>query len=466
MVAKKNLCVLVLAAGKGTRMKSPLPKPLHAICGAPIIAHILKAAQELGPAAIGIVVGHESEIMVETIKAGLPEWGITAPIVFIPQTDLSGSASAVKASLPLVSKFESVMVLSGDTPMIQSGTLSKMTDIFTEEKAGALVLGVTVPNPSGYGRILREKDGSFRGIVEESETNGETQKIDEVNSGMYLFNVKELGLALNQIQPAGPKKEFYLPAALSLIKKAGEKVLVFNSKDYIQALGVNSKVQLAEVEGYMFERTANRLMEQGVRLVRPKDISIDAQVQIGTDTMVCPGCFITGKTTIGKNCMIEGMVYLHNCTIGDNVCIRMGSYLEDSVVENECVVGPYARLRPGAVLKSKAKVGNFCEIKKSVIGEGSKVNHLSYIGDTEMGKDVNVGAGAITCNYDGKNKHQTIIGDHVFVGSNVNFVAPVKVESYSKIGAGSTITKEVPEGSLAIARARQVVLEKKGIKHD
>lgn len=464
MVAKKNLCVLILAAGKGTRMKSPLPKPLHVVCGIPILAHILRAAQDLGPAAIGIVVGHEADTVVNAVQAGLHGWGVTAPVVFVRQTDLSGSASAVKAALPLLQKFETVLVLNGDTPLLKPQTLAEMADVFESNEAGALVLGVTVPDAAGYGRIIRAADGAFEDIVEDAHADEQTKKIAEINSGMYVFNSKSLQMALTQLVPQGPKHEFYLTDTLALIKQMNQPVLVFASQDYQQALGINSKAQLAEAEQIMRDRVAAALMDEGVTLVRPQEVYIDPGVKIGADTKICPGCYISGKTVIGKNCDIEGNVYIKDSVIGDNVTIKMGTYIEGSEVHDACQLGPYAHLRPKSVLKKGAKVGNFSEIKKSVIGEGSKVNHLSYIGDTQMGAGVNVGAGAITCNYDGKNKHQTVIGDHVFIGSNVNFVAPVTVHEYAKIGAGSTITKEVPAEALGIARSRQVVLEKKGVK--
>ena len=467
MVAQKNLCVLILAAGKGTRMKSSLPKPLHRVCGIPMIAHSLRAAQSLNPGAICVIVGHEAQLLMQTITENLQAWGIKAPVVFVEQKELNGSGGAVRAALPLLSKFEAVMVLNGDAPMIRPETLQQMHSIFETEKAGAMVLGVTVPNPTGYGRILREKDGTFDCIVEENDADEKTKKVTEVNGGMYVFNGKDLVSALALLKPQGLKQEFYLTDTLSFIKDFQTPVLVFNTADYQQALGVNSRQELALAEDLMRARIADKLMDNGVRLVRPKEVYIDEEVQVGEDTIICPGCYLKGKTVIGKNCRLDGSVFVTDSIIGDNVFIKMGSYIENSVIEDNCEVGPYAHLRPKSTLKKKAKVGNFCEIKNSVIGEGSKVNHLTYIGDTDMGAGVNIGAGTITCNYDGEKKHRTVIGDHSFVGSNVNFVAPVEVKAYSKIGAGSTITKEVPEGSLAIARARQVVLENKGIKkHD
>lgn len=466
MVAKNNLCVLILAAGKGTRMKSSLPKPIHMVCGLPIISYILKAAQALEPAAIGLVIGHEAQTVMDTVKAGLPSWGVTAPIVFAEQTDLTGSGSAVKAALPLLQKFETILVINGDTPLLRAETLRKMLEAAKTGDCGAVVLGVNVPNPYGYGRIVRAQDGSFDRIVEQSETDEETQKITEINSGMYVFNSKSLQAALSQLTPQGPKEEYYLTDTLYLIKQMNQPVQVFTAPDYAEALGINSRAQLAEAEQLLRYVQTQRLMDDGVTLVSPKDVYVDAGVQVGADTVIYPNCYLLGKTNIGRNCTLESGVYIKDSVIGDNVTLKMGTYVEGAVVEDTCQLGPYAHLRPLSVLKKGAKVGNFSEIKKSVIGEGSKVNHLSYIGDTQMGAGVNVGAGTITCNYDGKNKHQTIIEDHVFVGSNVNFVAPVTVHEYAKIGAGSTITKEVAAKSLGIARARQVVIENKGVKQD
>ena len=465
MVAQNNLCVLLLAAGKGTRMKSSLPKPLHPVCGVPMVAHSLRAAQALNPSAICVIVGHEAPKVMDEITTHLQAWGISAPVVFAEQKELNGSGGAVRAALPLLNKFESIMVLNGDAPLIRPETLQEMYAQFAEKKAGASVLSIDVPNPAGYGRIVREKDGSFARIVEDADADEKTRAITEVNGGMYAFNGPALVEALGKLTPQGPKHEFYLTDTLSFIKE-NKPAIVYQLADFEESLGVNSHVELAQAEAIMRLRINAKFMAEGVRIVRPEATYIDEGVQIGPDTTIFPDTYIEGNTKIGSNCLIEGNVMIRNCEIADNVIIRMGSYCDDSKVSPNCEVGPYARLRPGAELRTKAKVGNFSEVKKSVIGEGSKVNHLTYIGDTDMGAGVNIGAGTITCNYDGAKKHRTIIGDHCFIGSNTNFVAPVEVKAYSKIGAGSTITKEVPEGSLAIARSRQVVLENKGVKHD
>lgn len=463
MVAK-NRSILILAAGKGTRMKSSLPKPLHAVCGYPILAHILCAAAQLNPAGIGIVIGHGAEQVKETVLAQKSAWGITTPVEFFVQTELAGSGSAVKAALPFLQKQESVLVLAGDTPLLKAETLAQMYAQFESAKAGAVVLAVKVPNPAGYGRIVRGTQNEFKAIVEDADADDATKKIDEINSGMYVFDSAALQQALAKLTPQGPKHEYYLTDTLSFIQQTGKPVTVFTSTDFEQALGVNSRVQLAEAAHIMRGRINNMHMDNGVTLVNPQDTYIDAGVQIGADTVIASGCYLLGNTKIGKNCTLESSVYITNSTIADNVVLKLGTYIEESDVAETCQLGPYAHLRPKSVLQKGAKVGNFSEIKKAVIGEGSKVNHLSYIGDTQMGAHVNVGAGTITCNYDGKNKHQTVIEDNVFIGSNVNFVAPVTVHEYAKIGAGSTITKEVDAQGLAIARARQVVLEKKGVK--
>lgn len=463
MVAK-NRSILILAAGKGTRMKSNLPKPLHAVCGFPILAHILRAAQALNPGAIGIVIGHGAQQVKQTVLDNKAAWGITAPVEFYEQTELAGSGSAVKAALPFLQKQESVLVLAGDTPLLKAATLEQMYQAFENAKAGALVLAVKVPNPAGYGRIVRGENNDFKAIVEDADADAQTKKIDEINSGMYVFDSRALQQALAKLTPQGPKHEYYLTDTLSFIKQAGRPAVVFTSTDYQQALGVNSRVQLAQAAQIMRARINQYHMDNGVTLINPQDTYIDAGVQIGADTVIASGCYLLGSTQIGNNCTLESSVYITHSTIANDVTLKLGTYIEESEVAENCQLGPYAHLRPKSVLKKGAKVGNFSEIKKAVIGEGSKVNHLSYIGDTQMGAGVNVGAGTITCNYDGKNKHTTVIGDHVFVGSNVNFVAPVTVHEYAKIGAGSTITHEVAARGLAVARSRQVVLENKGVK--
>ncbi|WP_428898482.1 bifunctional UDP-N-acetylglucosamine pyrophosphorylase / Glucosamine-1-phosphate N-acetyltransferase [Parelusimicrobium proximum] len=456
-----NLCVLILAGGKGTRMKSPLPKPLHKICGKEIIAHILKTAQELAPAAICVLLGHDSDNFKAYVKEKLADWGVTTPVLFALQRELTGSGTAVKSSLPIISKYKDVLILSGDAPLIKKSTLLAMYKDYKKKKSSMTILSVRVENPFGYGRVVRDGRGNFAAITEESVATAEEKLIKEINAGMYIADTKELKKALSKLTPKGPKKEYYLTDTIALIKEAGHKVFAFTAADYTEALGINSKIQLSEAAGIMFMRKAIELMEEGVSILNPALTYIEADVKVGADTVIYPNVYIEGDTVIGRNNLIETGCVIKNAVIADNVEILANTYINKADVSSGAHLGPMAHLRPGAILKEGAKVGNFSEVKKSVIGKGSKVNHLSYIGDTEMGEKVNIGAGTITCNYDGVNKYKTTIGDGAFIGSNTNLVAPVEVGSKALIGAGSTITKNVSADHLAIARARQVELEKK-----
>lgn len=461
MVAKKNLCVLILAGGKGTRMKSSTPKPLHEICGGPILSHILKTAQKLKPSAIGVLTGHQADLLKQTVKDNLAKWGIKTPVEFLLQKNLTGSGTAVKDSLPFIKKYDNVLILAGDAPLVRAETLKQLIKRHNDKKASCTVFTVNIENPYGYGRIVKEEDGSFKKIVEQSEADEKTALIKEVNSGMYIFDTPLLIKMLAFLKPQGAKKEYYLTDTLGLLKENGKKVEVYKAEDFTEAMGINSKKQLAQAAAIMRAKTNDDFMDAGVTIIHPEVTYIDATVKIGADSVIYPNSHIQGATVIGKNCVIGPDCWIENSKIEDGAVIKSGSYITDSTVGKKCQVGPYAHLRPSAVLKEGAKVGNYVEIKKAVIGKGSKVSHLTYIGDTEMGSGVNVGAGTITCNYDGVNKYKTVIGDDVFVGSNTNFVAPVKIGRGAKIGAGSTVTEDIPAGELAIARARQVNLNRK-----
>lgn len=461
MVAKKNLCVLILAGGKGTRMKSATPKPLHTICGGPILSHILKTAQQLKPAAIGVLTGHQSELLKQTVKDNLANWGIKTPVEFLLQKELNGSGTAVKDSVPFIKKYDRVLILAGDAPLVRAETLKDLVKTHNKKNAACTVFTVNLDNPYGYGRIVKENDGSFAKIVEQSEADAKTAAIKEVNSGMYVFDCAPLIKMLALLKPQGVKKEYYLTDTLGFLKQKGFNVEVFNAADFTEAMGINSKKQLAQAAAIMRERINNSLMDEGITFINPQVTYIDPEVKIGTDSTIYPNCYIQGNTVIGSNCTIGPDCWIENSKIEDGVNIKSGSYITDSIIRSNCQVGPYSRLRPAAELKEGARVGNYVEIKKAVIGKGSKVSHLTYIGDTQMGANVNIGAGTITCNYDGKNKFKTVIGDNSFIGSNTNFVAPVKVGRGAKIGAGSTITEDVPAEVLAIARARQVNLNRK-----
>ena len=454
-----NLAVLVLAGGKGTRMKSATPKPLHTIFGLPLLGHILQTADTLKPSANVILCGHQADILKKTVQDNYAAWGIKAPAKFALQKVLNGSGSAVKAAMPALKNYKQVLILAGDAPLIEADTLKQLVKHHNAKKAACTVLTVEVPNPKGYGRIVKENN--FVRIVEESETDAKTAPIKEVNSGMYIFEIAELAKVLKLLKPQGPKQEYYLTDTLALLQQKGKKVEIFKAADYKEAMGINSKKQLAEAAQAMREKINNKLMDAGVILIDPQSTYIDKTVKIGADTVIYPNCYIYGKTVIGENCKIGPNCWIENSKFENNVEVKMSCYILDSHLKEGAQTEPFAKLRPQTVVENKAKIGSFVEIKKSVIGKGSKVPHLSYIGDTLMGAGVNIGAGAITCNYDGEHKHQTIIGDDVFVGSNTNFVAPVKVGAGAKIGAGSTITEDIPAKTLAIARARQVNLKNK-----
>ncbi|MDR0953403.1 MAG: bifunctional UDP-N-acetylglucosamine diphosphorylase/glucosamine-1-phosphate N-acetyltransferase GlmU [Elusimicrobiota bacterium] len=461
MVAKKNLCALILAGGKGTRMKSDLPKPLHKISGAAILAHILKTAQKLNPSEIGVVVGHRAELLKETVLENASLWGIKTPVDFILQKELTGSGTAVKYAANFLKKHSQVLILAGDAPLIKANTLKQLIKTHNQAKAACTVFTVDIDNPKGYGRIVRDNKGHFSAIVEESETDAKTSAIKEVNSGMYIFETAKLLAALAKLRPQGPKKEYYLTDTLALLKQSGQKVEVFKAQDSREAMGINSKKQLAQAGEIMRQEINNALMDSGVTIINPQNTYIDASVKIGADTIIYPNCFISGKTTIAAGCIIGPNCWIEDSVLDTACRLKSSCYITGAKLAKGCQIGPFAHLRPATILKEGVKVGNFTEIKKSVIGKGTKVSHLSYVGDSDFGADVNVGAGTITCNYDGVNKYKTVVKDGVFVGSNTNFVAPVVIGAGAKIGAGSTITQDIPAGSLAIARARQVNMKKK-----
>jgi bifunctional UDP-N-acetylglucosamine pyrophosphorylase/glucosamine-1-phosphate N-acetyltransferase len=445
-------------------MKSDLPKTLQQICGAPVLAHILKAAQNLRPAAIGVLVGHRAELLKEAVQNNLQKWGIKTPVDFALQKELSGSGTAAKYSISFIKKFSDVLILVGDAPLIKPSVLKKLLQKHFSSKAACTVFTVDIENPKGYGRIIRNSDGVFKEIVEDSQTDAQSAAVKEINSGMYVFDVKTLIDTLPELKPQGPKKEYTLTDLFGLLKQKGRRVEVFKGDDYREAMGVNSKQQLSEAAEIMRRDINNNLMDGGVNIIDPNSAYINAEVKVGADSVIYPNVFISGRTNIGANCVVGPGCWIENSEISAGTVLKAGCYIIDSKIGKNCQIGPYAHLRPATVLKDGVKIGNFVEIKKSVIGAGSKVPHLSYVGDGEIGANVNIGAGSITCNYDGINKYKTEIKDGVFVGSNTNFIAPVTVGKNAKIGAGSTITQDIPPSALAIARARQVNKPKKETK--
>ncbi|NLH39653.1 MAG: bifunctional UDP-N-acetylglucosamine diphosphorylase/glucosamine-1-phosphate N-acetyltransferase GlmU [Elusimicrobia bacterium] len=450
---------LVLAAGLGTRMKSNLPKVLHSFDNKPIIYNILNKLKGISGFDIKVVVGHKKELVIDSIN----RWGNinNIEVEFIEQKVLKGSGEAVIESLDSIRRYETVVILSGDVPLIKRSTLVKMIRDFEHKKADVVLLTAFLDDPSNYGRIIRDKRGRITAITEESELSDEEHSIREINSGIYVFNVKKLSAALKCIKPKGPKREIFLTDVVNEVYKKGGVISSVSVKDSDEVYGPNSKEALVDLEKRYYVKNAKKHLGNGV-IIKSTDLTwISEDVKIGRDSVIYPNTYIYGKTVIGENCLIGPDVIIEDSVINNNSNIKAFCVISDSVVGENVSVGPFSHIRPQSNIGQFAKIGNFCEIKKSNIGVRSKVQHLSYIGDTEMGSDVNIGAGTITCNYDGIKKNKTVIGDGAFIGSNTNLVAPVNVGKNSLIGAGSTITDDVSDNALAIARARQIIKEKK-----
>lgn len=460
-MSRNNLSVIVLAAGLGTRMKSDLPKVLHKFDGVPIIIRVLKTALALKPLKTVVVVGHKGEMVQQAVSAWNEKEGSGNKIKFVLQKLLKGSGRAVIEALAAEPVSGAVMILSGDVPLLSPATLKAMGRKFFSSNSDCLVLSCEVQDAKSYGRIIRNSGGGFEAIVEACDASPAELKIKEINSGVYIFKASALKKALSSLRPQGPKKEYYLTDCISAIASSGGKTSLYRISDEIEITGVNSKKELSDLYLAANRRKISSLYDSGVNVIDPSSVYISSEAVIGADTVIFPGVFIRGKSRIGRGCVIGPYCLIEDCEIDDGCEIKPFSCLYSSRAETGVSVGPFSHLRPETLLREKAKVGNFSEIKKSVIGRGSKVPHLSYVGDTEMGEKVNVGAGSITCNYDGVRKNKTFIGDGAFIGSNTNLVAPVKVGKKALIAAGSTITEDVPDKALALARARQVVKTKR-----
>lgn len=441
----ENFTTLILAAGLGKRMKSKHPKVVHKVCGKPMIKWVVDSAIDAGTESIYIVVGHGAD----EVKSVF-----TNDVKFIFQEKQLGTGHAVMISKDVLKGKNNVMVLTGDTPLITSNTLKSFYNYHIQNNNSVTILSSIFDDPSGYGRILRDGDGNVIKIVEDKDATDDIKKIKEINSAMYIFNIDYLEKAIDKINNNNAQGEYYLTDTVEIINDMGGKIGAFSAtSEEIQ--GVNSRVQLAEADKTMRIRINKRLMDDGVTIIDPYNTYISPDVTIGMDTVIYPGSYIEGKTFIGEDCKIGPNTRIIDSKIGDN-CNIVYSMITDSVLENNIKMGPFAQIRPQSVIHDNAKLGNFIEIKKSIIGEGTKVPHLTYIGDAEVGKHVNMGCGSIIVNYDGKRKYKTVIGDDVFVGCNVNLISPVKINNNAFIAAGSTITDEVPDGALAIARSRQV----------
>ncbi|MBD8016762.1 bifunctional UDP-N-acetylglucosamine diphosphorylase/glucosamine-1-phosphate N-acetyltransferase GlmU [Planococcus wigleyi] len=441
-----NTYAVILAAGQGTRMKSKLYKVLHPVCGMPMVEHVTGNVEQLGVEKIVTVVGHGAE-KVQQQLGDKSEYAL--------QAEQLGTAHAVQQTASLIEGLEgTTLVVCGDTPLIRPETMQALLDQHAETQAKATILTAIAENPTGYGRILRNSAGIVEKIVEQKDASPEEQQVKEINTGTYCFDNKALFEALKLVSNDNVQGEYYLPDVIEILQKQGEIVAAYATDSFDETLGVNDRVALSQAEGIMRKRIAEKHMRAGVSIIDPATAYISAQAEIGADTIIHPNVTIDGNSKIGEDCIISSNTHIVNSVIGDRTIIR-SSEIHDSSIGTDTAVGPFAHIRPQTVLGNDVKIGNFVEVKKSEVGNDSKVSHLSYIGDAQVGTGVNIGCGTITVNYDGKNKFQTVIEDDTFIGCNSNLIAPVTVGKGSYVAAGSTISKDVPEDSLAIARARQ-----------
>jgi bifunctional UDP-N-acetylglucosamine pyrophosphorylase/glucosamine-1-phosphate N-acetyltransferase len=448
----KDVVIVILAAGKGLRLKSSLAKVLHRAGGRPLIEHVARCCVPLKPKRMVTVVGHQGEQVTAAVEP------LETQIVL--QQPQNGTGHAMLVAKRALGNGKIALVLPGDAPLIRTETLKSLLATHRNGNAAATILTAVLADPSGYGRIVRKTETQVGAIVEDSQLAPEQRELNEINSSIYCFTLAKLWPALAHVKPNNKHREIYLTDAIAELAAKGETVLAQIALDPREVLGCNTRADLAEVDRIFRERKREELMTAGVTIQLPETVLIDPEVNAGEDCTIEPGVQLLGKTKLGERCVIQTGSVLLNALLDDEVTVKPHSLIEESRLEEGATVGPFARLRAGTHLKAGARVGNFVETKKAVIGEGSKVPHLSYIGDARLGAKTNIGAGTITCNYDGVNKHQTAIGNRVFIGSDSVLIAPVKIGDGAYVAAGSAITKNVPAGSLGVARSYQ--LNKKG----
>jgi bifunctional UDP-N-acetylglucosamine pyrophosphorylase/glucosamine-1-phosphate N-acetyltransferase len=449
-----RLAVAIMAAGKGTRLKSRRPKVLHEVGGKPLLSHVIAAASELSePEDIYVVIGHEAQRVRETVGG--------TGVQFVEQKEQRGTGHAIQCARESIAGYDHILVLSGDVPLIKAETLQRLMTLHLAEGAAMTILSATPPDPTGYGRVIRRSPErpEVDAIVEQKALKPGQQEIREINSGIYAFKTKPLLEHLDKLTNNNPHGEFYLTDMARHLTAAGEKVAALLAADASEILGGNTIAQLMALDARVRSATAARLMSAGVTIYKPETCVIDAGVQVEADTVIEPFVQLLGKTKIGTDCRIRSYSVIEDSTLGKDVLIRQGCILAESTVEDGARIGPYSHLRPGSEIGQDAHVGNFVETKKTKLGKGAKANHLTYLGDADIGAGSNIGAGVITCNYDGVHKHQTRIGQGAFVGSDSTLVAPVAIGDGAYIGAGSCITRDVPSGALAVGRSRQVTKE-------
>jgi len=449
-----RIAVAIMAAGKGTRLKSKYPKVLHEVGGKPLLAHVIAAAKKIVPAEdVYAIIGHEAALVRKAVES--------TGVRFVVQEQQRGTGHTLMVAQEPLAPYDHVIVLSGDAPLITPETIELLRDFHLQKKAAMTLLSAEWENPTGYGRILRKKPKSdeVKEIVEEKAASPQQKKIREINSGFYAFAVKPLYANIGKLKTDNVHGEYYLTDMAGVFAKARAKVMALKTANPAEILGSNTRAEMMEIDGLMRLAKCRELMAGGASVFYPQTCVIDADVEVGPDTVIEPFVQILGRTRIGRDCRIRSYSVIQNSEIGDRVTVRPGSILDEASVAADAVIGPYSHLRPGSEIGEGAHVGNFVETKKIKLGKKSKANHLTYLGDAEIGAGVNIGAGTITCNYDGVNKHKTEIGDGVFVGSDSTLVAPVKIGKGAYIGAASCITEDVPEDSLALGRARQITKE-------
>ncbi len=443
-----------MAAGKGTRLKSKHPKVLHEVGGKPLLAHVIAAATKVVPPAdVYAIIGHEAP----RVRGALEHTGVN----FVLQEEQRGTGHALMVARDALAPYDHVIVLSGDAPLITPETIQRLRDFHLQKKAAMTLLSAELTNPTGYGRVLRKnpKSHEVKAIVEEKSASPAQKKIREINSGFYAFAVKPLYARINDLKTDNPHREYYLTDMAAVFGKAKAKVVATRATNPAEILGSNTRAEMVELDTLVRMAKCRQLMDAGATIFYPQTCVIDAQVEVGPDTVIEPFVQLLGHTRIGSDCRIRSYSVIQNSEIGDNVTIRPGSLLDEALVATGAIIGPYSHLRPGSEIGEAAHVGNFVETKNVKLGKGSKANHLTYLGDAGIGAGVNIGAGTITCNYDGVHKHKTEIGDNVFVGSDSTLVAPIKIGHGAYVGAASCITEDVPEDSLALGRARQTTKE-------
>jgi len=449
-----TLAVVIMAAGKGTRLKTRRPKVLHEIGGKSLLGHVVAAASRIvRPSDIYVVVGHEAKRVREAVEG--------TGVQFVEQAEQRGTGHAIQCAGKAIGGFANVLVLSGDVPLIRPETIEKLSRFHETEQAAMTILTAAPEDPTGYGRVIRRLSGSaeVERIVEQKDLEPDQLSLPEINSGIYAFKTEPLLEQIGRLSADNAHGELYLTDVAGLLSSAGERVVAIQAAEAAEVLGANTIADLVSLDATMRMENARRLMAAGVTIFRPETCVIDPGVEVETDTIIEPYVQLLGNTRIGGDCRIRSYTVIENSTIGNEVLLRQHCVLGESVVADRAMIGPFAHLRPGSEIGEGAHVGNFVETKKARLGKGSKANHLTYLGDAEIGSGTNIGAGVITCNYDGVRKHATRIGDSAFVGSDSTLVAPVTIGDGAFVGAGSCITKDVPAGALAVGRSRQVTKE-------